>query len=161
METETTTRATIARNFASNFKRKSRDNGEKFTYLDNEPQWQKDAVHTAHGDMFPDDFVYQTASAVVEAIAEALEYDADADLDDDRAEIVDGLVDIYTHDLTTWLNSNLTRLSYCDEAAEEFGDPTASVDLDRRIALGQYFEIDQIYGAILDALNTQFEELES
>jgi len=91
------------------FEGATRDDGVNYRRLkDGSPEWMRDAILAAHGDMFADDWRY----AFCEEAADAL---MDAD-DPDDAEIE---ADIYTHDLTGWLHSLAGRAGYC--FAEEFG----------------------------------------
>ena len=111
----------------------------------------------AHGDMMPDDWRYELISAVLDAIKDYGYGNGDAepnDLDAWRHEIVDGLVDIYTHDLTAWLHSNVTRYAYCDDAAEEMGDPDDTIN---RLQCGQFMEIEEIFSALVDFLRERYE----
>lgn len=91
--------AETARLFANAFDRRTRDNGDTFlTLKDGAPDWMRDALYNAHGGMLPDDHFYRMADEAADAIAETLEYDADANLDDWRHECVDAMVSVYHSD---------------------------------------------------------------
>ena len=123
--------------------------------------WIKEAVHTAHGDLFPDDYVYATCQRVADSIVERLDDGTELGaLEDDRGEIVDGLVDVYTADLTAWAASNVNRVGYMAEARSEYGDPDPD-RADSAFAIGQYFEIESIFGALLAAIDARATELEA
>ncbi len=124
---------------------------------DKVPQWMHDAVQSAHGDLFPDDWVYSKCAEVVNRIASELHSGDLEDVRDNQAEIVDGLVDIFNSELTAWLASNVYRIGYCDEATEEYG-PLENGEVIPIIRNGQYYEIDQIFTAILSAIETQSNE---
>ena len=126
------------------FERRTRDNGEAFyAFREGSPDWMSDVAHAAHGDLMPDDWRYGFIRQLCSAIA-----DSD-DLDDARGEIVDGCVDVYTAQLTAWLASNVARLGYCDAAAEELGKPDTLCDW---LKIGQYAEIDETFGQLIEAL---------
>ena len=85
----------------------TRNDGKKFTHTADAPEWIQRMCSAAHGDMMPDDWRYEHISAVLDAIKDYGSGDAEPDdLDEWRHEIVDGLVDIYTHNLTAWSYSN-------------------------------------------------------
>lgn len=126
--------------------RRKRDNGEGFYVLKvGSPDWMTDVIRAAHGDMLPDDWRYAT----IHNLCSALSDDHD-DIEDARGEIVDGAVDVYTSALTAWLASSVHRLAYCDQAAQEFGAPD---NMTKALQFGQYAEIDEIFGQLVDALN--------
>jgi hypothetical protein len=134
-----------------------RDNGDTFYKLaDGSPEWMTDAVRAAHGDMMPDDWRYRFIREVASAVSEVAD---DEDLDDARHEAVDAIVDVYNARLAAWLGSHSARLGYCDEAMEEYG---AAIALDGGIAklmqLGQYREIDEVWGQLVAALEGEVSE---
>lgn len=143
-----TRQANITANAALLFEaleRRTRPDGTQFYALkDGSPDWLPEAVHAAHGDMMPDDWRYATIRNLCSALSE----DRD-DLEDARSEIVDGEVDVSTASLTAWLASSVHRLAYCDQAAEEFGKPE---DMSKALMLGQYAEIDETFGLLVEAL---------
>ena len=137
---------TLAQLFADQFEARTRANGDRFDCLKDEaPEWMGDAMRDAHGGMMPDDWRYSAARSIVEALAD----DADPD---DMGERIDGLVDVYTGRLTAWLASHGARVGYCDEAAAEYG-PFDSVD--RLLMAGQYRELEEIAGALIQAIRDQ------
>ena len=82
------------------------------------------------------------------------EYTVDGpdDVDEYRAEIVDGMVDIYNKDLTDWLNNSYYNVEACDEAEVNLGFGGDDINIIDRIKRGQYWAIDQIYGVIAGLL---------
>jgi len=87
-----------------------------------------------------------TISGILEGL---LDYDlVGHSIEDIDHEIIDGLVDIYNHDLLSWLSSNLLRASYCDDA-QESGLVTEETQLYQRISAGQYLEISEIMNNII------------
>lgn len=141
-----TTFKNLAAEMSKAFEGRKRDNGEEFrTLKDGSPAWMTDILHKAHGDMFPDDYRYRFIESAVDHFANV----DDADDDDGRHGAVDSAVDVYNGRLTAWLASNLRRIEYCDDAAEEFGNPDSLVKL---IQYGQYAEIDETFGMVASAL---------
>jgi hypothetical protein len=140
---------------AESFEQRTRANGESFYALKDEaPDWMTDALYEAHNGILPDDWAYSAARSLVNGLA-------DIDSDDTAesvqyngrdSEIIDSCVDVYTGRLTAWLASHLARVAYCDDAAEEYGEPG---DMIKRIAQGQYYELSQIFNAILSACEAQ------
>lgn len=138
----------------------TRDNPRKvYTLKDGSPEWMRDAIFEAHAAIdsrLPDDWIYE---AVVSLASNYNVYDDADTCRDAENEICDGSVDIYTNDLTSWLANHLGNVALCDEAAEEFG--LESGDLDQRIRLGQLLAYQRISAALIDAVESQAEELES
>jgi len=154
-----TTIAELAGEVYSQRERKTRDNGDAFEcFKDGAPEWMTDVMHAAHDTMFPDDWRYACAFAACSEIHDCAE-DRDADeLQDLAHEFADGYVDTYTAARTAWLASNLHRLAYCDEAVEE-GLVAADADISDRIAVGQYAEALEVFGAVVGALAERANEL--
>jgi hypothetical protein len=149
---------TAAAALAAAFVSYTRNNGERFYKLIKDaPKWMQDAMHDAHGDMMPDDVRYSMIHEIAQAIAER---DEDADLDDERGEIVDAVPSCYHSARFAWLASHNSRSDYCDEAQAE-GIVAADASISDRIAAGWYQEADEIYSALLQAIETQAEELET
>lgn len=136
----------------------TREDGTSFVRrADDSAEWIADAIRAAHGGMMPDDTKYSMVSEVADAIAEALNYDED--LDDARAERVDGLVPVYNSERVTWLASHLARADYVDEARREFGSEGA--DYVDQLGAGIYAEYDEIWGVLVYAIAERAEELEA
>ena len=94
---------------------RKRDNGDTFYALkDNAPQWMSNVAMEAHGERFPDDYIYEF---IVDALAMIADADENADIDDLINEIEP---DVYTASLTHWLSSNNYNISYLTEALQEF-----------------------------------------
>lgn len=140
----------LAAKLAAAFETRNRDNGAEFVTLrDGAPEWMTEVIHAAHGDMLPDDWRYAAIKSLAEDISDA------SDVEDERHEIVDGNVEIYTSRLTGWLASDIRRINYCDEAAEEYygGAPSREDGgLIKLLQIGQYRELDEVFGLMLSAL---------
>jgi hypothetical protein len=133
------------------FEVRTRDNGNTYyCRKDGSPEWIQDMIHDAHGDMLPDDyrygFVYDALNIIVEA-----------DCAGDRLEGLDNSVDIYTSDLTSWLNSRTDRYSYVDQAIEEFGPFDSVIS---SISAGQLKEREEVFYSVLEFLKDLSDEEE-
>lgn len=118
---------------------KTRDNGDTFiTRKDDAPAWLEDVCYAAHDGMFPDDYKYEFIKAAVDAIMD----------DEDPDEALDSDVDVYTGRLTAWLASSTSRMSYVDDAVDEYGWSS----LDQALKLGQLTERREVYDAVYAAL---------
>lgn len=145
----------LARDYADAFEDATRPDGSSFIRLrDGSPEWMSNAVMEAHGGILPDDWRYATTAAAAEWIAETLDNDPSADIED-GAEFADSAVPIYTADLTAWLGSHCSRPGYVDEAAEEFGP---AEDVLAGIGRGMYLEASEVYGATLHALQCRADD---
>lgn len=117
---------------------------------DDATQELKDAVHNAHGDRMPSDWIYQKFSDILGTLVD-YEIKTIDDLQDNRSEVVDRLVDVYTSDLTEWLNQSPYNVYYIDEAVKELG-ATENV-----LGQAQYLAIDEIYTEIVTLLENEEE----
>ena len=70
-------------------------------------------------------------------------------LHENRSEIVDSLVDVYTSDLTEWLDSNNNNVYYLGEAQKELGIQEDGFKL---LAMAQYMAIDEIFSEVIELL---------
>jgi hypothetical protein len=139
---------TLAAEMSKAFTRSERTNGDKYVFLANgSPQWMTDAVHKAHGDTMPDDFIYSFCEKGADAIAES---DEDSDLDTLREAIDDIEPPCYTNEQMKWFATNW---EYCDQAIEEgiwqTGGKSTIADL---VAIGMQTHIREVAYALLDAL---------
>jgi len=135
------------------------DDGEREAFTssrDDAPEWVRNIVQESHGDMLPDDWRYVCIRSAFGAITDARE---DADLDDLGHEFADRQVDIYTHAGIMWLASNLSRVAYCDEGREEFGEGQQGQSITDQIGMGQYMEATEVYGEVRRMLEDHAEEL--
>ena len=148
----TTKQAEIAQQFADAWTTDARNDGATFYKLrDGSPQWMTDAIHEAHGDIMPLDWIYEHCSRVVDMMTE---YEPE-DWDDSVSEWADGLVDVYNADRARWLALHLEFAGFVDEAVEEFGHSDQGVMGD--IGMGQFKLLEQIAYAMLSAVNEQAE----
>ena len=137
-------RAAVA---AAWFETAERDGGDEYVRLRaGRPDWVRDLVQHAHGDLLPDDWRYRTISDALEFIAES-----DDDPREREHEFADATVDVYTGARLAWLGSHLSRPGYCDDAVEDFGPPSPD-GIVERAGLGQYCEAAEVFALVLDAL---------
>lgn len=140
---------------ASYFEADKRTDGTDFVKCDWEkaPKELRDSVREAHGDRFPNDWIYATYSSILDRLGDYTIEHAEH-LDDYRHEIVDSLVDCYTHDLEKWLADSNSH--YIDAVITEYGYTPDSGGAGI-LAQAQYMAIDEIYGEvqrfIVDSIN--------
>ena len=137
----------LLEHYEKQFVSKKRDNGDNYVIMtDNRDDALYNAVHEAHGDRLPDDWIYGTFANIIVGLTK---YDIKTldDIENNRHEIVDNMVDIYNHDLTAWLHSNLNNTAYIDEARDEYGTSDKN-DIMHDIAMGQYKAIDDIFSHV-------------
>lgn len=134
---------TIANEARSHFYQIKRGEQSIWTRKDDAPQWVQDMVFAAHeaGDMWPDDWRY---AFIVESLDALADHD-DADSARDSIE-----ADIYTSDLTSWLNSRADRTSYVDDAREEFGESDNGIV--GMLQMGQLAERWEVFDSIVSFL---------
>lgn len=150
----TTKQAEIAKQLAAAFTTDTRDDGAVFYKLrDGSPQWMTDAIHAAHGDILPLDWIYEHCHHMADKMNE---YEPDQwENDMVIGEWADSLVDVYNVDRARWLALHLDFAGFVDEAVEEFGHSDQGVFGD--IAYGQFKLLEQIAYSMLSAVNEQAE----
>lgn len=140
----------LAGEMATAFTTKTRANGEAFRLLkDDPPEWMTDVVREAHDGMMPDDHRYRMIERVCDTLAESEDWD-------DLVTDLDGLVDIYTSHLTTWLASHIDRVGYCDDAVEDIGREYR--DTANLLQWGQLREYEEIAASLINSFRTRAEE---
>jgi hypothetical protein len=115
-------------------------------------QWHVDLCREAHGDLMPNDLVYDAIYNVLEAI---VNIDKDTQEDSLLEELEDyGAfeADCYNHDLLNWVSDNNIFHSYCDEAMQELGVDKDFISI---IACGQYFWKREVGQSVINSLNNQ------
>lgn len=138
------------------FEQKQRGEENIIVLKQDAPEGLRDSVREAHGDRLPDDWIYRKYYEVLDALSGYTLESAD-DLEEQRAEVVDGLVDVYTSELTAWLNQNVNNVYYIDEARKEYG---ADGDAFQLLTAAQYAAIDEIAGEVISYLQTTASEAE-
>ena len=136
----------LATEMSKAFEHKTRDDGSEFVCLKaGAPGWMVDLIHTVHDDKLPDDTTYQFIEMAVDAIAEG---DDDATEDDIQERLYEIESDIYTSDLTAWLNARNDHTYYLTRALEEFGIE----DGFGALSIAQKIQIDEVSAAVFEAL---------
>lgn len=123
-----------------------RGDGTKYVYRkDGSPEWLKDLCREAHGDSFPDDWIY-------EQIANCLESISDNDCEDDALEAAESAIDVYSSDLLDWAKG---KVWYVDEAIRD-----GARTMDAAIMQGQQTMIGEIFDSIVTFLSNMADDLE-
>lgn len=133
----------LARIALDTFVQGNRNDGSKYYYgSPSAPQWVTDMVREAHNDMLPDNYKYDF---IVEALREIV--DSNGDIEKIQLE-----ASIYTAQLTQWLASNSNRISYVDEAIEEYGFSKGR-SLFEMLQAGQEFEKSEVLNSVVNFLD--------
>lgn len=122
------------------FEEKIRDDRVVFVYTPKTPKWLKDIIFKAHSNFAPEDYKYKYIYEMIELIANI---DEDGDYNCPEIE-----TDIYTSDLTAWLNSNTRRVYYLTNALEE----CEIKDGFQLLSIAQAMEKEEIYFLVLNGL---------
>jgi len=105
-----------------------------------------DFFYHVHDGMLPDDHRYRMIHSILQEMDDNDEYE---DLD------IDNLIPIYTYELVAWLDSNITRLSYCDQYLEEYGEISDTIHL---LSGGYMMELNEVYYLINEWLDENTDE---
>lgn len=114
--TDTKNIGTIATEILENLEQKKRDPNNDNTYfycLKKTIEWQQDIIRNAHNDRLPNDDIYNRIHDILECIQD-IETEEQA-----QERLYEIEPDIYTNDLTAWLNDNINNVYYLTEALEE------------------------------------------
>jgi hypothetical protein len=133
------------------FTQATRTDGSTYWKLtDTAPDWLRDAVRDMHDGEGPNDWRYETAAHLWDLLNER---DPDV-LEDAVFEAGDLLTDVYTHNLTAWLDDNSSRVQYLDDYAVEYGTPADTTAL---LMGGQYLAITHMAGLLVEAMKENAE----
>ena len=144
-------------NYINEFETRKRDDGTIFVYLkDYESTTGKkvdEALYKANGEGFPQESTFSTFLDCLDRINDYFDWEDNDEfnienIENVRGEIVDGLVDIYTANLTKWLASDIANVYYLTEAIQQF-DPRDGVHL---LSTAQYLYIDEIMSEVINLL---------
>lgn len=148
----------LARGAASWFEWRERQDGEPYTATKHAaPEWIRDLVREAHGEMLPNDWRYEVIHSALLYIAEAGLEDAD---ELDAGTFADEQVDTYSGERVAWLASHGLRAGYCDEAREE-GLTAQDASIIDVIGAGQYVEALEVFESVRGSLTFRLEEMTS
>ena len=152
MNATANTLATLASEFSNAFEQDTHNDGKQFYKLkDGSPRWMIDAIHSAHADILPHDWVYEQCSRVADRMAET----DPENWDDSVSDWADSLVDVYNADRAAWLASHLSFGGVVDEAVEELGHSDQGIFGD--IGTGQHRFNEQIAAALIQAVRDEAE----
>lgn len=134
--------------YLKQFDEGTRVDGSAYTFIrESASDKLKDSVRQAHGDKLPDDWTYNTYYSLLERLGD---YDlAENSIDDVRHDLVDSMVDIYTKDLTEWLNSDIRNVYYLSEVLSEHDIK----DGFQALAMAQYMAIDEVMNEVINLLS--------
>src|SRR5438045_875052 len=111
-----------AQEYLDQFETGTKTSGKSYVYLkDNRSEELYESIRQAHYSKLPSDWVYGTYADLLQKVTE-YELDTFEELQDVRHEIVDGYVDIYTHDLTAWLAEDIRNVDYLTQVIEDGGN---------------------------------------
>ena len=105
-----------------------------------------DFFYHVHDGMLPDDCRYRMIHSILQEMDDNEEYE-DLNIDD--------LIPIYTNELISWLDSSISRLSYCDQYLEEFWQVSDTIHL---LSGGYMMELNEVYYLINEWLDENIEE---
>lgn len=135
---------------SSRFENKKRENGDIFIVLggpeDQARESASSALMAAHSEELPNDWRYEVCSLACDAISEAEEGEELAEI---ISEVAESVTTVYNSQLFSWYAENSTRLSYAEEAREEFG-PSDEVLGD--LHMGQYLAARETAQTFIDSL---------
>ena len=103
-----------------------------------------DLIHTTEADM---DFIYEQIVNCLDLISDS-DIKSIAEAQDLMHEGVDGHVDVYTANLTSWLASNIDHVYYLTRALEEH-EPKDGFEA---LALAQYLAIEEIWQEVIQII---------
>lgn len=127
---------------------------ERKTYIskDNDlwREWVRDMTFEAHGDLLPDDYIYNWIAEVLDLFAYS-GCETEEQAENNIYEVLEA--DIYTASLTAWLASNINRVYYLDEAISE-----GAKDGFQLLAMAQLQEKQEVARIVLNHLVKRIEE---
>jgi hypothetical protein len=103
-----------------------------------------DFFYHVHNGMLPDDCRYRMIHDIL----------CNMDEDDEDLNIGD-LIPVYTNELISWLDSSISRLSYCDQYLEEYGEISDTISL---LSGGYMMELQEVYALINEWLDENTDE---
>jgi hypothetical protein len=132
--------------FYAAFESDKRDDGNTFYKLKNgSPEWMTDVIHAVHDDKLPDDTVYEM---IYQALSTLTELDEESGQDEMMDAIYEMEPDVYTSNLTAWLNKRADHVYYLTEALEQFEIKDGFAAL----SAAQKMQMDEIGSALINEL---------
>lgn len=107
----------VAQEILDNLETKTRQDGSQYIAPKDTIEWQQDIIREAHLDRMPNDDTYERIYNILDKLA--IDLDDDANEETAREMIYEIEPDVYTSDLTSWLNDNNNNVYYLTEALEQ------------------------------------------
>ncbi len=147
-----------AKEFLSLFKRFEKDNKVIWAFSNEAFKEENKEIYEKMNRVIWDlnggsDFVFEGVVCCLDWLSNS-DYETIEEARDDLDEEVDNVVDVYTSDLTSWLNENNNNVYYLTEALEEYDVK----DGFQALALAQYKAIYEIYEAVLNLIKKEIEK---
>lgn len=132
---------------------KKRDNGTKYVCREElKEDYIRDIIYEAHDKAMPNDTTYEFIYRIVNHLN-----DCDCeDIDSMRESIYEIESDVYTSDLTAWLNASNSHVYYLTEVLEE----RDTKDGFQLLSMAQHRHIEEIGNNLLNAIEKHCEEEE-
>jgi hypothetical protein len=135
------------------FATKNRANGVEYTFLVGHcPNWVRETLCELHGDRFPIDWIYLSASNAFDYYEMCQDNDASEDVCDQAHAFAEDNTEIYTYKLLAWLTDFSSEF---DEHVEELG---YGRDLASTIMAAQHGVLTEIYRTIAYAIENNTSE---
>ena len=143
----------LIKKYLSSFQWKKRGDDDIVILKDNAPKELQDSVMEAHGNRMPNDWIYEKYYGILDALDGYTIENID-DVDNYEYEIIDGLIDVYTSNITAWLNDSDYNVYYLTEALEN-EEPK---DGFKALQLAQYKAIQEIFSFVRTMLENRKED---
>ena len=148
-KTKTQTIGEVAQEMLDNMEWKAREDNTPYVCCKNSVDWQTDIIHKAHGDKLPDDNVYRWINNILSTLA-----DNDCETEESAQDLLYEMEpDVYTSDLTAWLNARNDHVYYLTQALEEHD----CKDGFQALTLAQKCYIEEIGRALIDGITRHIE----
>lgn len=138
------------------FVRRTVNDREIYSLVDDAPEWLYDACRDAHDGEWPDDWRWQRLAWIANDLDE-LDFD-DPYVEDRFYEIAEHHIDIYTSDLNTWYTGDPGRSSYLDEWLENAGPIHDSTELTRALMSAQCLCLERMVWVLVTAMREALED---
>lgn len=144
-------RETLAQELYDSLEWAKRDDGSDYVrFVEGCPLWVESAVRDAHGDMLPDDLMFE----LCERLAGRLAGEDPDNWDNYSSEIADSMVDVRNHDLLKWVGSHMQRAFSVDEVLEQgLNDPNKGFY--HLIQCAQYEEAQRTLYTLISAIDKE------
>lgn len=148
----------IIKETLSQFMKMKRGEDTIVVLKDDAPEVLRESVMQAHGDRMPSDWIHAIYYQILDEMSEN-NYDCKStdDIEENRPEIIDGLVDIYTADLTAWLASHIDNVQYLTDAVQNCDHEEANgIEV---LTMAQYDAISEIYSEVASYIEDATERM--